>query len=719
MNSDIFENLNKNRYFRNFKKDKKLIFSAMLIVLVWSFVYLLFFYKAVYKSTAKIWIKDLATEEFVASLDTQNQMQPLTAAGNPILTQIEILKSDQLKRTIVEYKAKQGDKVGINSIDIDVKNKPSTDILSITLGDGSPKKAQDTLIAVLEEYDNINLLINRKISTARRKYIEEKLAEIDKKLREKRSEIEKFKSANLAISIDEESRELVAQKIEMSSKLEDIKGSMKNTQSSLRELERQLSLKPKDAIRAVALGTGNQTLNQLRSDLNIAMQQYEFDSAKLADTNPKMVAQKTKIDTINKQIKEQVRLTVGKYTSSHGINIYDPVRSELVKDLADYQTRFIGLQAEEKALNGSIQTINLEQSKIPQKKFTLDMLEQEERALSSAYDQLKEKQIEAKIKEAEVMSNVIVVDAPDLPKGPSFPSVFQVLEMAMLLGLMAGLSVSVLKTLIEDICDDIESIEAITKVPTLGIIPWLETFMPDEQLQFIHGIAYNNIVSNLIIKCSKNNNKVLTFTSSSLKKPQSTIVYYLALGLKKLGHSVVIIDSDFRIPTVIRNAGVENKVKINLSDFIISIENKFRHTQKIDPKEVMDVLITDEKEIKHLGNKDIVFEPYEFFGTNTFESIIEVLKNEFDWVLIDTGAAHITPEFLIISKLSDGVVLFVNKTITYTIIRNITKALKNANIPFIGTIIRESSSKLEKEYEKYLKFQQDKMLNDEKIEALF
>ena len=317
------------------------------------------------------------------------------------------------------------------------------------------------------------------------------------------------------------------------------------------------------------------------------------------------------------------------------------------------------------------------------------------------------------------MSNVIVVDAPDLPKGPSFPSVFQVLEMAMLLGLMAGLSVSVLKTLIEDICDDIESIEAITKVPTLGIIPWLETFMPDEQLQFIHGIAYNNIVSNLIIKCSKNNNKVLTFTSSSLKKPQSTIVYYLALGLKKLGHSVVIIDSDFRIPTVIRNAGVENKVKINLSDFIISIENKFRHTQKIDPKEVMDVLITDEKEIKHLGNKDIVFEPYEFFGTNTFESIIEVLKNEFDWVLIDTGAAHITPEFLIISKLSDGVVLFVNKTITYTIIRNITKALKNANIPFIGTIIRESSSKLEKEYEKYLKFQQDKMLNDEKIEALF
>jgi len=87
-------------------------------------------------------------------------------------------------------------------------------------------------------------------------------------------------------------------------------------------------------------------------------------------------------------------------------------------------------------------------------------------------------------------------------------------------------------------------------------------------------------------------------------------------------------------------------------------------------------------------------------------------------VLIDTGAAHITPEFLIISRLSDGVILFVNKTITYTILKNISKTLKNAGIPIVGTIVRESGSRLESEYEKYLRHQEDQIINESEFEAL-
>jgi len=721
MNTDILANLNKNRYFRNFGRDIKLIFSVILIILVWSFVYLLIFYKPIYKSSAKIWIKDLATEEFVASLDTQSQLAPLTSAGNPLLTQIEILKSEQLKNYIKEYKSSlniDGKKHKRSHVSIEVKNKTSTDILNIVLSDDSPKEAQDTLTAALVEYDNINLLINRKIRTARREYIDLKLAEINDKLYEIRDKIKIYKSDNLAIGIDEETTQLVDQGIMMSSKLEDTIANIKNTQSSIGELESQLSLKSKDAINAVALGSGNDTLVQLRNELNSAVQEYEFDSTKLADTNPKIIAQKNKIAAINKQIKNQVTLSIGKYAKSQKINIFDPVREGLTKDLANNQTRLMGLIAEKNAINGSIIKVNKEQSKIPEKKFTLDNLEQEERALSSAYDQLKEKQIEAKIKEAEVMSNVVVVDPPDLPSSASFPSYIQVLAIALMLGAAAGLCASISKTLIEDVCDDIESIEEITGTSVIGTIPWVENFVPDEQLQFIHGIAYNNIVSNLMIKCYKNNNKVLTFTSSSFKKPQSTIIYYLAARLKKLGHSVVVIDSDFRIPTVIKHANVEDKTNTNLSDLIVSFENKIRKNQTLKAKEIMDALVVDEKGISHLGNKDIVFEPYEFFGTAAFEAIIKSLKTEFDWVLIDTGAAQITPEFLIISRLSDGVILFVNKTITYSIIKNIAKSLKNANIPFIGTIVREPGSRLEREYEKYLRFQEDKMLNDAEIESL-
>ena len=91
----------------------------------------------------------------------------------------------------------------------------------------------------------------------------------------------------------------------------------------------------------------------------------------------------------------------------------------------------------------------MEQSTIPEKKFMLDNLQQEEGVLSTAYDNLKEKQIEAKIKEAEAVSNIVVIDPPNLPKSPSFPSYIQVLLIAVMLGLTAGLTISVLKTLVE------------------------------------------------------------------------------------------------------------------------------------------------------------------------------------------------------------------------------------------------------------------------------
>lgn len=716
MNTDLFSIIEKNRFFKNFNKDNRLIFSVILIILVWTLVYLLIFYHSSYESEAKVWIKDLETKEFVTSLDMQSQLTSLTAAGNPILTQIEILKSDQLKKTIAKCKEMQGEEINFRSIKIDVKNKPNTDILSISLKGDSPEKAQSTLALALREYENINLSINSKISRSRREYIDLKLKEINEKLFNVRKQIKEYKTKNLAIDITEESTKLVDKGISTSSQLDDTVAQIKSTGSSIKELETQLSMNSKTAINAVALGSGNRILEQLRNDLNAEVQSYEFDSAKLADTNPKMVAHKNKISSINKQIKNQVALSIGKYAKSQKINIFDPVREGLVSDLASKQAEFMGLQAQERAIRNSIKEINETQSKMPEKKFVLDNLEQEEKVLADAYDQLKEKQIEARLKEAEAVSNVIVVDAPSLPTGQSFPSRAQILVVSLFLGIVAGLSMSILKTLIEDVCDDPELVEQITGTSIIGTIPWIENFLTDEHIQFVHGLAYDNIISNLIMKCSKNQRKIITFTSSSLKKPQSTIIYYLALRLRKSGNSVVVIDSDLRMPTVSKMAEIEDKIKVDLSELIVFIEKQFRTDPEMSvEKEIMDALVSDEKGIQHLGNKESIFDPYEFFGTNAFETILTTLKKNFDWVLVDTGAAQITPEFLIISKMSDGVILFVNKTITFTTIRNITKTLKNSSIPFLGAIMRESASRLEREYEKYLRFQEDKLLKDEDI----
>ena len=57
--------------------------------------------------------------------------------------------------------------------------------------------------------------------------------------------------------------------------------------------------------------------------------------------------------------------------------------------------------------------------------------------------------------------------------------------------------------------------------------------------------------------------------------------------------------------------------------------------------------------------------------------------------------------------------LLVDKNITYATIRSTAKILRNAgNIPFMGTVVRESDSRLEKEYEKYMRMQESKFVKD-------
>jgi hypothetical protein len=66
--------------------------------------------------------------------------------------------------------------------------------------------------------------------------------------------------------------------------------------------------------------------------------------------------------------------------------------------------------------------------------------------------------------------------------------------------------------------------------------------------------------------------------------------------------------------------------------------------------------------------------------------------------LIDSPSVIIAPEFTIISESSDGIILLGNLKVTYTNLGRITRILKDAETPLLGTIIREQNSILENDY---------------------
>ena len=700
----------KNRYVQNFQKDSKLILTGIIIFIFWSVLFLLLFYKPVYKSSALVWVKSMTPDTFVVDFDKESQIAPLTSTGNPILTQMEILKSRTLSSYLFEYiknnfpqmlkDVKSSDDLkGMMKVDY----KAGSDILEISLNDNNPVRAKSLLDEYLRKYQALNTNLNKEIKSNKRKYIDEKLADVSNKLFNIRNYIKQYKKNTLSINIDEETNRLVDHKADILSQIETVSASINNTNGLIKALESQLSMNSKEALNAVALGIGNDNLNKLRNSFYETTQEYVSDRVKMAETNPKLVALKNKIGIINNQIKDQVRLTLGNYTGKNNINIFDPSREKLVTDLVTAQTQLFGYKAQKNSLLKSLHNINHLQSQVPERKFTLDNLGQEEKDLALAYDQLKQRQIEARIKEAEETNNIVVVDNPSIPRSQSFPHKLHIIILAIFSGGIFGLFMSALKTYFEDVCEGLDCIKRLTKSQILGIVPWTKSKILTDRNKAVFDISYKNIATNLTIKCYKKGIKSLAFTSTSPQKCRSTMLYNLACELKKSGKPVILVDADFMAPTIHKDANITEKIQTNLSELIISIEDKIRENQEIGAKEILNAIVEDENGLKYLVNNFSIEEPYEYFATTAFNVILVTLKDNFAWILIDTPPAAIAPEFLIISKQTDGAVLFTNISVKYSALKEISGLVTDNDIPIIGTIVREKGANIEKDYAEYMK----------------
>lgn len=697
-----------NRFISNIIRDKFLFIAVAIIVFFWIAIYLLLFFEPNYESKAKVLVADTSTPTFVTNLDGDNNHLTKT---NDVLTQLEIIRSYKISTFLFNYLKKHHPDV-IKDNDnpqkfftktrkhLKTSNKLATDVINISFSWKNPEESQEILREILKEYQKISLDLNKEVHTQKRVYIDKLVKEGETDLKRIRDTIANYQEKNNTIDITEESRRIVNQKVNFKTRLAMLKASIRRNQKTIQKIESELGLDTRTAIKAVALGADNKNLAKLREQLDTANQKLNYESIKLAPTNPKIVALKKQIATIKEQIQKQIKLSIGKHTSDNNVNIYDPVRTKLVLDLVEAQSEYASLIAEKSSLEGSIAKIDALQSTIPGKKFTLETLEQEEKNMAIAYDELRKKQIEAKIKEAEVASSIIIIDQPSLPLKPSFPTILQILGMGFVLSLLIGVIASILKTLVEDVCEGVQEIEATTDQRIIGILPWYaEGQLPEDKAK-IDEIAYEKILSNILIKTYSTNSKILTFSSNSIKKYNSTIVYKLASKLKKLGNNVVVIDTDLRNPTLLKDANLEESYKTEFSTLILSIEQKLRKGEKVTDEFILSSLSNDAQELAILSNLSPIDNSYDYFASNAFDIILETLRKYFDWILIDTPTVTIAPEVFVIAKKSDTFVLITTLKITYSILKKVTEDLRSANINFIGCIIRDKSVNVNK----YLEF---------------
>jgi capsular exopolysaccharide synthesis family protein len=436
--------------------------------------------------------------------------------------------------------------------------------------------------------------------------------------------------------------------------------------------------------------------------------------------HPTMANIASRIESLKAQIQEQIKMSVGPYLQNNQIVISDPVRTGMMESLAVSEANSSGLRAQAMLLKKALNELNSRKALIPVRELTLSNYLQQELNWAGIVNTLKAKQVEAEIKESEVISNISVVDTPALPVFATFPGKPQLIALfAIFAGLLSSVY-AVIKSLLRNNYDNVEEMESDLNLPVLGVIPWIDNeaynesdvaFAVDETTSF-YALAYQKIISGMRIKGYNSGNKALAFTSSEFSKYRSTIITNIAYGLSKTGQSVVIVDADFRTPSIARELEIERAIKYSLSELIVNAAKDIQETGSFNTDRINMFVrpVPGSNNLFAVPNSENVSDPCEFLHSEAFKLIIQELKNRYDWVLVDVPPALAVPDAMTVGSAVDGMVIVTGLEVNRSVLNKVCRQFENYKINVFGVIAREMQTNEAASSNEYIKQMISKMM---------
>jgi capsular exopolysaccharide synthesis family protein len=171
----------------------------------------------------------------------------------------------------------------------------------------------------------------------------------------------------------------------------------------------------------------------------------------------------------------------------------------------------------------------------------------------------------------------------------------------------------------------------------------------------------------------------MVFTSSQQNEGKSTLALNTAITLcndKK--KRIAIVDCDFRKPSVHKFLGFSSDK--GLSDYL---------AEKAEMKDIFIEGLVPRLTIIPAGEKPS--NACELFATDRMTLFMSYLREQFDYVIIDTPPVLAFPDTEIISPLSDGVIFVINcKNTRKAVVKRAVETLSDSNV--IGFIMNMSEA---------------------------
>ena len=185
--------------------------------------------------------------------------------------------------------------------------------------------------------------------------------------------------------------------------------------------------------------------------------------------------------------------------------------------------------------------------------------------------------------------------------------------------------------------------------------------------------SYKIARTNIMFSLSASEKKAFAVTSYSKGEGKSTVASNLAISFSKMESKVLLVDCDLRRPNVIGKM-------INFDQAV---------QKNVLPG--LDILVSG----------TIPPNPSELMCSSTFISLVEQLKEEYDYIIFDTPPIGVVADALLLKELIAGFIVVVReRATTHGDLRNLTESIKLADSRVLG-IVKVGCSQNERRKGKY------------------